>query len=199
MINIKISKKAIITYLSLGLLLAWSVGATYAAFSDKGKYLGSTFNVGSADLKILDDVSVGLDPTNLIDEKPGPTFDNISPEWTQQYGIKLYNNATTILDVTSNANYETANDPDELRQYIYCEIFEWDDANSDGIVDTAEIGDSKGMKTLIKWKTEGLNLGEIATGEVKGYVLRFSTQTAFPVSKQGKSGIFDFEFNAVGR
>jgi predicted ribosomally synthesized peptide with SipW-like signal peptide len=184
-----------------GLLIVISAlifGATYAAFSDKGKYTGSSFNVGSADIKLLNDLSQGIDPANLVDEKPGPVFNNISPSWTGDYGVKLYNNATTPLNIFSTANYETANDPNELRQVIYCEIFDWDDANANGVVESEEIGTSHGMKQLIKWKTEGLDLGQIALGEAKGYLLRFTTTSSFSPIYQGKTGIFDFEFNATG-
>ncbi len=179
-------------------MLVVTLGATYAAFSDKATYTGSTFSVASADLKLLNDVSLGIEETNLVDTKPGPSFQNIAPSWHQDYLVKLYNNATTPLTVTSYSNYETVNDPDELRQLIYCEIIPWDDVNGNGVVDTDELGTSLGMKTLIKWKTEGVVLGQINMGEAKGYVLRFNTLSNFSETKQGKSAIFDFEFNAVG-
>jgi hypothetical protein len=102
------------------------------------------------------------------------------------------------LNIFSTAYYETANDPNELRQVIYCEIYDWNDANSNGIVDNGELGTSYGMKQLIKWKTEGLSIGQIAMGEAKGYVLRFTTTSSFSPTLQGKTGIFDFEFNATG-
>ena len=57
--------------------------------------------------------------------------------------------------------------------------------------------ETKGKKTIVKWKTEGLSLGQAATGEVKALVLRFSTDT-LPDTKQGKSGVFDFVFSSAG-
>ena len=117
--------------------------------------------MGSADLKILNDVTLGLDPLNLVEVKEGPVFENISPNWSQNYLMKIYNNATTNLALTTNANYETANDPADLRSIIFVEPFEWNDANGDGIVDTGEEGTSLGRKTIVKWKTEGYNLGTL--------------------------------------
>lgn len=191
-------KKTIFLGGLLALACTATFGVTYAAFSDKGKYGGSTFNVASADLKLLSDLTQGTVPTNLVDEKPGPVFNNIVPSWISDYPIKLYNNATTPLNVFSTANYDTIKDPAEVRQAIYCEILEWNDTDADGVVDSGEEGASKGMKQLLKWKTEGLDLGQIAMGEAKGYILRFTTLSSFSSALQGKSGIFDFEFNATG-
>ena len=192
------NKKAIIMT-TVSVLMVLSVGVVYAAFSDKGKYTGSSFNVASADIKILNDVALGIVASNLVEEKPGPTFNNVSPSWASDYPIKIYNNATSTLTITSNAYYETINDPDELRSYIYCEILEWNDANTNGTVETGELGTSLGNKTLLKWKTEGITIGNINQGEVKGYILRFTTTSTFPLTKQGKSGLFDFEFTSVGQ
>jgi hypothetical protein len=191
-------KKAIIFCAFIALACTIAFGVTYAAFSDKSKYLGSSFNIGSADLKLLNDVSQGTDTSNLVDEKPGPVFNNIGPSWTSDYAIKLYNKATTPLNIFSTAYYETANDPNELRSVIYCEILDWSDTNANGVVDSGEVGTSYGTKQMIKWKTEGLSIGQIAIGEAKGYVLRFTTTSSLSSTLQGKNGIFDFEFNATG-
>ena len=191
-------KKGLLIYAVTVLLLISVLGVTYAYFTDVSKYTGSTFSVGSADLRLLEDLTLGLTPENLKDELPGPVFTNISPNWVYNYPIKLYNNATTTLDLTSTSNYETANDPAELRQIIYVETFLWEDTNEDGVVDEGELGASYGRKTVIKWKTEGFNLGSIETGTTKGILLRFTTDAVSP-TKQGTTAIFDFEFNATGR
>jgi len=173
------------------------LGITYAAFIDKGKILGSTFTVGSSDLKLLSNLSGGVDPSNLADELTGPTFNNIGSSWHQDYLLKLYNNGTSPAQIATHSNYATANDPDDLRSFIYVEPFPWNDANNNGVVDTGEEGTSLGRKTIIKWKTEGFDLGSLGTGEVKGLILRFSTDSVSD-TKQGKSGVFDFEFDSIG-
>ncbi len=178
-----------------GILLGVSMSVGYAAFMDKGKILGSTFSVGSSDLKLLKDLSLGVGGTNLTDEMQGPSFTNISANWTQDYLVKLYNNATGTLVLTTNAYYETVNDPDDLRSIIFVEPFVWND-NGNGVVDAGELGTSYGRKTVVKWKTEGFTLGQLEQGGIKGLVLRFSTD-AVSETKQGKSGSFDFEFGAA--
>ncbi len=192
-LRLKPNKRLILVV--LGVLLGVSMSVGYAAFMDKGKILGSTFSVGSSDLKLLKDLSLGGSSTNLADEMQGPTFTNISSNWTKDYLIKLYNNATDVLVLTTNAFYETANDPDDLRSIVFVEPIVWND-NGNGVVDTGELGTSFGKKTIIKWKTEGFNLGQLAKGEIKGLILRFSTD-AVADTKQGKSGSFDFEFGAA--
>ncbi len=190
-------KKLIYVYASLAALVLVVAGVTYAAFSDKGNVLGSTFSVGSADIKLLNDITQGLGEGNLVEEKAGPNFNNISPFWTKDYLMKIYNNAATQISLSSNSNYETANDPMELRQIIFVEPFEWNDNNSDGVLDAGELGTSYGRKTIVKWKTEGFNLGSVDAGAVKSLVLRFSTD-AVSDTKQGASALFDFQFSSLG-
>jgi hypothetical protein len=183
-------------YIVGGFVVLALVGITYAAFSDKGKVLGSSFSVGNADIKLLLDLTLGAEPTNLVDEIPGPIFTNIGQNWERDYLIKIYNNGTYKMALASHSNYETINDPDDLRQYIYAEIYPWDDANNDGQVTGEELGVSIGRKTIIKWKTEGFSLGQFNAGEVLGFVIRFSTETISD-TKQGKQGVFDFEFDSI--
>ncbi|MBP7927549.1 hypothetical protein KAZ57_00155 [Patescibacteria group bacterium] len=173
-----------------------TAGVTYAAFSDTGKVLGSSFSVGSADLKLLKDPAGGLINENLADEMAGPAFMNIGPNWKKDYAIKIYNNATGKVQIATNANYLTTNDPDDLRSVIYVEPVLWSDGNNNGVVDAGEESTSFGKKTITKWKTEGFDLGQVDSGSVKGLVLRFSTDSLSD-TKQGKSGIFDFEFDSI--
>ena len=191
--KIKVNKKIVLV--AMGILLGITASVGYAAFMDKGKILGSSFTVGSADLKFLKNVSLGTEISNLTDELAGPAFNGIAPNWTSYYYVKLFNNASTPLNLTTNAYYETANDPDDLRSVIFVEPFNWSD-DGDGIFEEGELGTSYGRKTIVKWKTEGFVLGPVAQGSVKGIVLKFSTD-ALADSKQGKSGVFDFEFGAV--
>lgn len=181
---------------SIAMVSGLVVGVTYAAFTDKGKVLGSTFSAGSADIKFLSDLTLGNDPTNYVDELTGPSFSNIAPNWTKDYLLKIVNNGTSKLAVTSNAYYETVNDPKNLRSDILVEILKWNDANSDGILDSGEEGTSLGKKTIIKWKTEGIDLGEYDSGRVLPLILRFTAPTLSD-QQQGATGVFDFIFNAI--
>jgi hypothetical protein len=190
-------KKAIIFLAGSLLVIGTSLGVAYAAFKDQSKFMGSSFSVGSADIKLLKELDGGTASSNLTDTKEAPSFTNISPNWSQDYLLKIYNNATTTLKITSNADYLTANDPDNLRDIIFVEPFPWNDANNNGLVDADELGTSYGKKTIVKWKTEGFDLGNALTGEVRGLVLRFSTASVAD-SKQGKTGVWDFIFVATG-
>ncbi len=189
-------KKRLYVSLALILLLLVAAGVTAAAFGDKGEILGSSFSIGSADIKFLIDLAGGTSVDNLVDELSGPNFADISPNWSQDYTLKIYNNTNSSLQLTSNADYETANDPDELRQIIFVEFFDWGDLNNDGSVEEDELGVSHGRKTIVKWKTEGFDLGPINPGGAKGLVLRFSTESISD-TKQGKSAIFDFIFDSL--
>jgi len=191
-------KKGKLLYLLGAVLLAGGLvaGATYAAFKDRAKVLGSTFSVGSANIMFLNDLTMGTDPTNYIEELPGPSFTNVGPGWTKDYLVKIINMGTTKLGVTSHANYETTNDPKDLRSDINVELFSWNDIDADGELDVGEEGASKGKKTIIKWKTEGFNLGDFNPGQCIYLILRFSVDTISD-TKQGASAVFDFEFDSI--
>lgn len=187
----------IVYILSIGVLLAICAGIAYAAFTDKAKVLGASFSVGSADIKFYSQLNLPPEPSNLIDELAGPVLTNIGQTWSQDYPIKIYNTGTSTLSLGSHANYETANDPSELRQDISVAIHEWNDANYDGIVDPGEMDPTPiAKKTIIKWKTEGIGLGQINVGQFRSLVLRFSTEN-LSATKQGKTGLFDFEFESA--
>jgi len=191
----RIKRKLLVFAVGIVVILGL-IGVAYAGFSDKGKVLGSSFSIGNADIKLLSNLTQGVETNNLVDEIPGPAFTNIGQNWLKDYLIKLYNNGTYKMSVVSHSYYETANDPDDLRQYIFAEIFPWDDVNNDGLVTGDEIGASVGKKTIIKWKTEGFSLGEFDPGEVLGFIVRFSTETLSD-TKQGKQALYDFEFDSI--
>jgi hypothetical protein len=191
-------KKRSMLYLlsALTVILSMVAGYTYAAFTDKAKVLGSTFKVGSANLMFLENLALGTDPSNYRDELPGPTFENMGPGWTKDYLVKLISMATSKIGISTNAYYETANDPSDLRSDVYVEIIKWNDTNQNGLLDSGEEGLNLGKKTIIKWKTEGFALGEIYYGQTMGLILRFSSPTISEL-KQGASAVFDFEFNSI--
>ncbi len=189
-------RKTLLAYLGVFATLFLVVGVTYAAFTDKASVLGSTFSTGSADIKLLADVTKSADAGNLVEDLEGPRFASISPNWSQNYLVKIYNNAAASVLLSSAVNYETATDPKELRQLIYVEPFEWND-DGNGLLDEGELGISYGRKAFVKWKTEGISLGQIPSGQVRGLVLKFSTDSLSDF-KQGASAVFDFVFTSTG-
>lgn len=173
-----------------------AAGIAYAAFSDRGDVQGTTVSVGSADIRLLSDLGGIVDESNLLEVKEGPNFQNIGQNWSKDYPIQLFNNGTSQISLFSTADYETANDPLDLRQEVSVEFFPWDDLNSDGTETPDEYGTSLGKKTVVKWKTEGFDLGTMETGEVRGYIIRFST-SELPDTYQGASMVFDFGFDSI--
>ncbi len=191
-------KRKKIAYLLVSMAIVTSIiaGATYAAFTDKAQVLGSTFTVGSANLAFLEDLALGTNPSNYREELTGPAFTNISPGWTQDYLVKLISLASSEISISTNAYYETINDPESLREIIFVEILKWYDTNQNGILDEGEEGPSLGQKTIIKWKTEGFTLGQLFYGQTMGLILRF-TSPVVSETKQGASALFDFQFNSI--
>lgn len=190
------NKKLLALYGSIIIFSGFVAGVTYAAFSDKSEVLGATFSVASADIKFLSNLANETDPTTFVDELPGPSFQNISQIWQEDYTIKLINSGTSKLAITTNSDYVTANDPKDLRSNILVEIIKWEDTDKDGEIDSGEEITNLGKKTIIKWKTEGFNLGELNAGQIMPLILRFTAPT-LTSTQQGATGIFDFEFDSI--
>lgn len=180
----------------LATLVSITAGVTYAVFTDKAEVLGSTFSVGSANLMFLEDLALGTDPSNYRDELSGPAFTNIASGWSEDYLLKLISLGSSEVEISTNAYYDTSNDPDDIREDVLVEVIKWYDTNQNGILDEGEEGPSLGQKTIIKWKTEGFTLGNLFYGQTIGLILRFSTPS-ISETKQGASAIFDFEFNSI--
>jgi predicted ribosomally synthesized peptide with SipW-like signal peptide len=192
-------RKSVIAFGFVILAAGALIGVAYASFTDQSKFAGSRFTVGSADLKLLNDLAGGTDALNLVDTKPAPSYDNIYTGWLDNYPIKIYNNGSQSVTLTSNMDYLTANDPMDIREVLYIEPYDWDDANNNGLFDgESEQGISWGRKAFTAWKSTGFNFGQLASGTTKSLIMRFSTGS-ITNSKMGAVGTFDFMFDAVGQ
>lgn len=191
------TRKYAIGLMSLAIVAVGLMGVAYAAFTDQSKFTGSRFSIASADIKLLNDLAGGTGVSNLVDTKPVPSYDNISPGWVSDYLVKLYNNGTQAVTLTSSMDYLTANDPSTIREVLYMEPYDWNDADNDGVLDDGEQGVSWGRKAFTAWKTTGFNFGQLDAGAVKPLIMRFSVGNVTN-AKMGAVGIFDFMFDSVG-
>lgn len=173
-----------------------TAGVSYAAYVNSSKVAGATFSIGTSELKLLKSLGSGTKDSNLTDGLKGPEYKGVNSGWKQTYLVKVFNSSSVPLELNSTSSYQTINDANNLRSVIFVEPFEWDDKNNDGKLDKEELGKSYGKKSVLKWKTEGIDLDKIASGQVKGLVLEFSVEE-LTSSKQGATGIFDFEFSGV--
>lgn len=191
-------RKSVISLGSVLLVAGALMGVAYASFTDQSKFSGSRFSIGSADLKLLNDLAGGTDASNLVDTKPVPSYDNISPQWYQDYLIKIYNNGTQAVTLTSNMDYLTTNDPASIRELLYMEPYDWNDLDNDGVFDgETEQGTSYGKKAFTAWKSTGFNFGQLDAGATKPLIMRFSAGSVTN-AKMGAVGTFDFMFDSVG-
>jgi len=191
-------RKSFLTLGSVLLVAGALMGVAYASFTDQAKFAGSRFSIGSADLKLLNDLAGGTDTANLVDTKPVPSYDNISPGWYQNYLIKVYNNGTQAMTLTSNMDYLTTNDTASIRELLYMEPYDWNDDNNNGLFDgESEQGISYGKKAFTAWKSTGFDFGQLVGGATKGLMMRFSVGS-ITNSKMGAVGTFDFMFDGVG-
>lgn len=192
-IKIKSKLKRIISFLLAGIFIG---GVAYAAVSGKILLKGVAFKTTVIELKFLKNLAEGNTQTNLTSEINGVSFDQIINGWSYDYLVKLANTSSANLNVSSFSNYQTDLDPADLRYSLFVELFPWNDANNNGVVEETELGLSLGKKSFVKWKTEGFNLGTFEPGKIYGYTLRFTAE-GLTDAKQGKSGVFDFEFGIL--
>lgn len=175
---------------------------TMAAFTARATIHNSTFSTGTASLKFLNDLSIdnpATDPgfqANLSAGIPtGPVFNNIIPNWTMDYSLKLYNAGT--INLIASALGVFVSDTSDLRTQVYVQALAWNDVDSDGVVDVGEVGSSYGAPmTLEDWRTNAITFGQINTNTVMPIILRFSTGDLDGIY-QGQNTVFDFQFDGT--
>ncbi len=199
-------RKLLVSVAVIGLSFITLFQSTSAVFEETVKVAGTSFTVGTdaggeqqdtnTALKMLVNLSEPAADPNLADSIAGPVFDNIAVDWIDQVEIKIHNQGTETLDIVSLADY--VSDPDVLRDDLYVEILEWNDTNSDGVVDSGEEGTSYGYDTILRWRNDTFPLGSIAVDETRGFVMRFDG-TGVTGTNFGMTAAYDFVFTGVGQ
>lgn len=180
-------------------------GITSAVFEENVSVAGTSFTIGTSSgepggttgntaLKILKSNTAAASGSNLADTITGPAFENVNTTWVQTLPVKLFNKGTKTLAIVSGATY--VSDPDTLRDDLYIEILAWNDTNNNGTVQEAEIGQSFGKNTILRFKNDTFALGDLTANSTKGYVLRFDG-TGLSDANIGKTAIYDFIFTGV--
>lgn len=177
-------------------------GGVYAAISETVKITGTTFNVGTTFgggsggpsetntmLKMYTDLSGSNADSNLADSVSGPVYNDVNDTWSNDYAVKIYNKGSTNMTLVAKADY--IDDPNTLRDDIYVTIIEWNDSNSDGIVDTSELGATYGNDTILRLRNDTFALGSISAGETRGFVYRFDG-SGLSEANASQSAIYDF-------
>jgi len=155
-----------------GLLLGFAGLVVFAAFQTQGQVKGTSFTAGSAEILFYDNLALTPSETNLVNEKSFSPFDLIGPNWSDTRLVKIYNKGTENLKLTFVA--ELSGEDSSLSDNLNVEVFNWNDSNSNGVLDEDELGDSFGTKTLKQWQTESYDLGTFDTETTKSFALKFS-------------------------
>ena len=144
-------------------------GATYAAWTAQAKVEGNTFSTGNAALQVR---HAGTAWGQTI---PGPIFNNLYPDWTQDYSVKVHNKGTVNLMLSLKGEVGSGwSDPKNLRGKISVEVREFTDLNNNWHFDSGEGTKNLGIKTLQAWLSESLVGSQVDAGEQQCYLLRFS-------------------------
>ncbi len=193
-------RKIFISVLGMFLSLVTLFQASQALFEETVKVAGTSFTIGESAgggetpsgntaLKMYKNLAGTSSETNLTDSVQGSVFDNITPEWTNQVGLKVFNKGTQALALIGNVDY--INDPDVLRDDLYVKIVGWNDNDNDGIVDTGEEGTQYGYDTILRLRNDLWSLGNIAPNETRGFVMKFDG-TGLTDTNIGMTAVYDF-------
>jgi len=154
------------------------VTATQAVWTAETKvYNDNSFKTGNADLQVWDKNYSGEGWQDSIN---APTFDDIYPNWEQDYSLKVKNNGTVNLAVTLNQEWKGGwanwKDPNGLRHHIWLEVWKFnDDNNNNKLWDSGEdVGGRLGKRKLSLLDDSPINLGEIDEGGYQWYLFRFT-------------------------
>ncbi len=191
-------KKVFYAYGSLILLLVVLVGVTFATFTSEATVDPTMVTVASTSIKLMDGFRPTVDPAFLTNMLPGPTFEDITDDWSEDYVVQIYNTGTTDVSLVSRSDYVVPDDPTEVRQALHVTFYEWTDTNGDGAIQEDEFLDtSYGDRTIVRWKTQGFDLGVLHPQELRTFVLRF-TAPGLTDAHQGQMFMFKFSFEGLG-
>lgn len=163
------------------LFFAWFLGGLFlgiaglmvaAAFQTQGQVKGTSFTAGSAEILFYSNLSGTSDSDNLLSEKSFSPFELIGPNWSDNRLVKIYNKGSENLKLTFVA--EVVGTDSTLSDNMNIEVLNWEDTNSDGVLDDGELGSSFGTKTLKQWQTSSYDLGMFESETSKFFVLQFS-------------------------
>lgn len=202
----KISKKIMLSIFTCFFSLLGMASAVYALVQETVKITNMGFEVASSfdgsatptptptsansSLKMLKQLDLGSASTNLSDTVSGIVFKNMTPTFDQSFPIKVYNQGQVNLNLVASADY--ISDPNTLRDDIFVAVYEWNDTNSNGVVDSNELGTKYGEDTILRLKNDTFALGAITPNQIKGLVYKFKG-TGLSSANYGQSAVFDFK------
>lgn len=166
-------KKILKSLLTLSVVAAIMVGVTSAVWTDNTKVTNSaSFSTVGADLQIWDANYLGQSWQETIE---GPGFDDICPNWTQDYSLKVKNSDSTNLMLSLGGQWESgALDACNLDNQIAVHVWKFNDSNTNYHWDSGEDTADLGQYTLQQWHTNSLSAGQLDAGDQQWFLLRFS-------------------------
>jgi len=172
-------KKILKSLFIVGVLTVLVTGATRAVWTADTKVLNdNSFITGNADLQVWDANYTAGVWEEWID---APTFEDIYPEWEQNYSLAVRNNGTVNLKLSLTKEWKGGwalwKDPQGLRNHIWVEVWKFNDDNSNRHWDSGEdFGGSLGKKSLGALSDGNpINLGEMDADSHQWYLFRFTT------------------------
>jgi hypothetical protein len=166
--------------------------STLAAFTAKATVSGITFSTGSAALKLFGNLAYTNPGNNgnLTTTLPGMEFDEIGPNWSDEYKLKYFN--TGSVDLMTSLTLSAHEGSDDLAPHIMVETWLWDDTDGNGETDESDgytlLATEQPLSNLV---STPVALGQLDSGDPRGIQLRFKTGD-LPSSTQDQEATFDF-------
>lgn len=182
--------------ISSALLIMITVAAitvsTQAAFTAQATISGISFSTGNAALNLFGNLAYtnAGNNGNLTYTLSGPSFQNISPNWTHDYFLKYFNNGS--INLNTSLRVVVVNDPAGLANHLKAETWLWNDIDGNGGhsgPDTYSL--LAPAQTLQNLTISPAALGQMNVHQARGILLRFTTGE-MPSETQASSANFNF-------
>jgi len=188
-------RKILKSLVLIGILVVMASHATLSAFTTEGKVMGNYFSTGHTDLSLFKDMTLPPTAENLARSVPGFNFNDITPFWQKQVGLKVINTGSLPLQTVFAAFSELQTMTPDLKDIVNVKVIRWLD-NGDGVIQSQELASETESKTLSSWQATPFTLGVLPPQYVAAYVLEFEVGD-LDNSYQGSTAALDFIFDAV--
>ena len=162
-----------------------------ATFQTSSELSSNEQTLDNNTLVFLKNNSNSYSNNNISKSIAGPNFKDIDNNWKDSYEFTLYNQGDKDITVISKANY--VEDPDGLRDDIFVALHNWNDKNDNGKFDDSELGEQLEYNSILRWRNDTFNLGNLESKSANKYVLVFDG-SGITDANLDKKAIYSFRF-----
>lgn len=171
-----------------------AVSINNAVFETSNELSDEDQTLENPSLVFVKDVFSPIEKNNITTSINGPNFREINNTWKDSFTFNLHNISENDIAITSKALY--IEDPDSLRDDIFVALYKWDDKNRNNRFEDTELGEQLAYDSVLRWKNDHFELGNLKGKETKSFVLLFDG-SGITQTNLNKRAEFSFKFYPV--